>query len=236
MLESQQLQLSSAHPLRTSPGGFGSLSAPAVHFSRVRYPERLSEILELRRTAYLAARKIAGTASAHEMLDRHDLRAWIVAAESAGRIIGCTRLTPPLPGAVLGQPALGESVPGLPPKSDYLESARACIDPEYQGSGLSWHLAAHMLIAARRLGKPYLIAGIDASLWNFWSRCGYRKIGVSYENTVFSGIEHEVGVLDVEAALAGDTIDPKLRKVLSAVRLQASLDTGVSALTASAAA
>lgn len=191
------------------------LSPGPTRFDVVRYPERLPEILELRRVAFGAAGKIAPGTPAAELVDSRDLRSSIVIAQSAGHLVGSLRLTPALPGSVLGQPELVGPLPGLPATSEYLECSRACIHPDHQGEGLCWDLAAHMLTTARKLGKPYLVAAIAPDLWRFWWRCGYRKTGIPYINVAFRGHENEVGVLDVAAALEGRTIDAKLARVLS---------------------
>lgn len=216
MLDSQHLEPTRSR-LTTKPRSPRRSSVPdRFRFEVVRHGDhRMEEILDLRRTAYVEAGKVDPLIASSKMTDRRDRHAWIVIAQADHRIVGTLRLAPPLPGPILGCPELGESVPGLPPGSDYLECSKVCVHPEAQGQGLFWYLAAHMLFTAREVGTPYLVGGIDRSLWHFWSRCGYRRVGASYLSRSLTGIQHWVGLLDVAASLAGRTISPKFAHLLA---------------------
>ncbi len=185
-------------------------------FDVLAYPERIDQILELRRIANCAAGQLAAHFRAAEPFDPRDLEASNVVAEVGGRIVGTLRLSPPLEGFILNQanPCLGP-VSGLPESSETLETAWASIHPSYNGQGILWHLAAHMVLTAKRRGIPFLVGGTNPSMWRFWQRCGYRKTGIPYISRNAPDIRYLVIVMDVEAVIAGRNIAPQLARVLT---------------------
>ena len=185
-------------------------------FDVLRFPDRWPELLELRRAAYVADGLVSPETNAADLYDPRDDRAAVVVAQSQGRLVGSLRLTPSLEaGPILHHTCqFAEPVRGLPDKSEYLEVSRVCVIPEHRGHGLLWELAARMVILAREQGKRFLVGGIRPGLWPYWQRCGYRKTGVTYRQMGFGGIEHEVGILDVEETLTGRSLDPKFARVL----------------------
>ncbi|MEM9556310.1 MAG: GNAT family N-acetyltransferase [Acidobacteriota bacterium] len=190
----------------------------SVRFRTLRFPERLADIVELRRVAYTAAGKLGPDVEESievEMADPRNLRAVLVVAEEEEQIVGSVRLTPPLPGPLFHSTCRFDGpVQGLPSRSDFLESAWACIHPSQQGQGLFWHLVAHMVLAAKRLGKPYLVGGTAENLWPNWRRCGYRKLGSRYIGAL-SATELSVVILKVEEVLAGRNIASQLARSLA---------------------
>lgn len=198
-----------------SPKGFTAESS--LRFSVIPYPERLSEIVELRHLAYTAANKLGpGTVETVETeeADPRNRQATLVIAEDGEQIVASVRLTPPLAGPLFHHNCRFDGpVHGLPPRPEFLESAWACIHPDHQGKGLYWELVAHMVLAAKRLGKKYLVGGTTAHLWPNWRRCGYRNTGTRYTG-VLSTTELWVVVLDVEEVLAGHNIAPEFARVL----------------------
>lgn len=208
--------------ISTSELSMSSGPQPAVvamsetRFSVLSYPERIDEVLELRRTAQCAAKQIAAHTLADDLFDRRDLRASIGVAEIGGRIVGTMRLTPPLEGRFLHEDnrCIGPIV-GLPSAAEYLELSKACVHPDYQGQGILWQLTAHMLVLANKLAKPYLIAGANASMWHFWKRCGFRKTGTSYVGPHIPGVKYALMVLDLEEVMANRGVSPKLTEALS---------------------
>lgn len=189
-----------------------------VKYAVVPYPQRIAEVLEVRRIARSTANQIAPDVSAVEMLDDRDLSASIGIAEIDGRIVGTMRMTLPLGETVLHHAnRYLNPVVGLPPKAEYLELSRACVHPDYQGRGILWQLTAHMLIAARATGKPFLVAGANARMLPYWQRCGFRTTGTVYEIPTAPKVDHFLLVLDVEEVCAGRGIDPKLARALSAL-------------------
>ena len=179
------------------------LSADPIRFKVIAFPERIGEILELRKITYEAAQKIAPNTHPIDLTDSRDPKASFVIAESGGRIIGSVRLAPPVSGPLLYPDAMLKGpLTHIPPKSQILETAWACIHPDHQGQGLFWHLAAHMLITAKTYGKPFLIGAAEPKLWNNWRRCGYQKTGVSFERAT-TGREYSVIVLELAAVFEG---------------------------------
>lgn len=189
---------------------------PPASFEVIPFAERSTEILELRRLALSTANQIAPDTPTSEMYDPRDLRAKIGIAEIEGRLIGSARLAPPLEGSVLHHSnRCIEPVVGLPPSAEYLELSKVCVHPAHQGQGILWYLVALMLITARKEGRPYLLGGVNPSMWQFWKRCGFRKIGTNYVGPNAPDIEYSLVLLDVEEVLAGRGISPKLAAALS---------------------
>ncbi len=185
-------------------------------FSVLAYPERLNEILELRRVANAAADQLAPDISAAQLLGPRELAASNVVAEINGRLVGTVRLAPPIEGFLLNHanPTLGP-VRGLPKSSEYLETAWAAVHPKYHGRGILWRLAAHMVITAQQCGKPFLVGGCNPSMWRFWQRCGYRETGIPYIGRNSPYVQYSVILMDVEAVLAGRGIAPQLAQALA---------------------
>ena len=212
--------------------GAGDAADP-IRFRVCRSPERLPEILQLRRLAFAAPRSPDPGSTETVEHDPRDEDASVVIAESAGRIIGSVRLYRPLPGPILHHTSrLSGSVQGLPAKADYIETSRACIHPDHRGRGLFWHLVAHMLHAARAFGRPYLLAGTERHHWRNWRRCGFTKIGATYRRA-HSEAEYSVLVLELRRTLEQRGIAPELARALaplldSAPRATAGHDLSVS--------
>ena len=173
---------------------------------------RLPEILELRRLAYGAAGKISSDANAFDLADPRDWGSTFVTAEVDGRLVGSLRLCRPLPGPLLDvEYRLDGPLDVLPHRMDLTEASRACVHPDFQGRGLCWHLAAHMLLAAAEQGRPYLLSACTPQLWNHWRRCGFRKTGVTAR---YRDVELAVILLDVEETLVGRDLAPEFVRVL----------------------
>lgn len=199
-----------------TPGLERELPKPAqVQFSVVRNPERSAEVDELRRIAYGEAGKSGpGSLEAGEVIDPRDLQAFVVIAEVAGRVVGSVRVIPPMPGPILHPECrLRGDTSSLPPRSGLAEGGWGCVHPDYQGQGLFWQLAAHMLLLGRDLGGTHLVAGSDVDLWPYWRRCGFSKTGVSYLG-VHSGTEHAVMVIGLDALTSGRNMAPEFSRVL----------------------
>ena len=194
--------------------GAGSAEDP-IRFSVCRSPERLAEILQLRRLAFAAPRPSDPSSTVAYEHDPRDEDASVVIAESAGRIIGSVRLCRPIPGPILHHTSrISGSTRGLPVRADYIETSRACIHPDHRGKGLFWHLVAHMLHAARAFGRPYLVAGTGSRHWRNWRRCGFTKIGATYRRA-HSEAEYSVLVLELRRALEPRGIAPELARALA---------------------
>lgn len=211
---SSLLAFPTSRPAAHLPSSFPEtqhLEPPTLRVSRSL--ARLPEILELRRLAYGTARKISSDATPFDLADPRDWGSTFITAEVDGRLVGSLRLCRPLPGPLLDVDYRFEgSFDTLPHRGDLMESSRACIHPDFQGQGLCWRLAAHMLLAAKDLGRPYLLGACTSELWNYWRRCGFRKTGV----TARSGdSEFSVILLDVEDALTGRGLAPELVRELS---------------------
>lgn len=178
---------------------------PRPRMRIVPYEECAEELLELRRLALVAAQQVTPGTPASAMYDPRDSEALIAIAELDGQLVGSLRIVPPLDDDVLFHPdnrVLGTLV-GLPPKSDYAEASKACVHPEYQGQGVFWHIAAHMILAGRQLGKTHLVGGTNPRVWKFWQRCGYRLTENRYVGPNRPEIKYSVMVLDIDAVLGG---------------------------------
>ena len=203
-----------------------SAEASEPRFDVLAYPERIDEILELRRLANCSANLLPPETLAAELIDPRDFEASNVVAEISGRLVGTLRLAPPLEGFILNQanPCV-RPVNGLPGTSEYLETAWASIHPNYHGRGILWHLVAHMVLTAKQRAKPFLVGGTSPDMWRFWRRCGYRKTGILYLGRNAPSLQYSVIILDVEAAIEGRNIAPQLARVLGPL-LDGSADLG----------
>ncbi len=202
-----------SHPAAHLPSSFPEakhLEPPTLRVTRSL--RRLPEILELRRLAYSAAGKIPADATAFDLADPRDWGSTFITAEVSGRLAGSLRLCRPLPGPLLDVDyRFDGSLDALPGRDEMMESGRACVHPDFQGQGLFWRLAAQMLLAAKDLGRPYLLGACTPQLWSYWRRCGFRETGVTAHHRE---VELSVILLDLESALTGRGLAPELVRVL----------------------
>ena len=205
-------------PKKHSPDSAHESSVdPPMRFTTVPYPERLGEILELRRAAYEAARKLGddpARADEDQAWDPRNPGSTTLLAEMDGRLVGSLRLSHPLAGSFLHHSYRFDGpLTNLPPRSEILEGSWACVHPEYQGQGLFWQLAARMVQFAQDQGKAYLLGGADDGMWPTWQRCGYRETGLTYQGRL-TGTPHRLMLLDVAAVSEGHHICPEFARVL----------------------
>lgn len=199
-------------------GPSGATMAP-YRFGVVHSPERLSEVLELRRITHLAAGQVEPHRTAAEMVEPRDLEATMVIAEQADQLVGTTRLVPPLEGTILHCGCrLEGAVDELPPKDEMIEASSGCIHPEHQGQGLFWNLVAHAWnTAAQVYGRPLLVGACEDRLWPFWQRCGFCRVPVYYAGAV-TGRRYQVMLLELAPVLEGQGVDRRLARHLRALR------------------
>ncbi len=194
--------------------GHRALDTAQPHFSVVRFSQRQSEILELRRIAYAEAGKLGRGKAKTDETDSRDAEALVVIAEVTGQLVASVRLALARPGLIFDQSCrFHGDLHSVPSGSDSVEASWGCIHPDLQGKGLFWLLAAHMLIEAAHLGRGYILSGTDVNLWSYWRRCGFRATGATYRYA-HSDHRYQLIVLDIQAALAGRGIDPKFASVL----------------------
>ncbi len=203
------------HPVCTHDVPLIPTMTTEPRFDVITYPDRIDEILALRQIANCAADQLAPDTSTAELFDARDLEASHVVAEMDDQIVGTVRLASPLEGFLLNSanPCV-EPVSGLPNSSEYLETAWAAIHPNYQGRGLLWHLAAHLVVTAKQRGKPFIVGAANPGMWRFWQRCGYRKMDVPYFGRSGRAPEFSLIISDVDAAITGRDIAPPLAQAL----------------------
>ena len=211
---SPTLAVPRAHQIvSTVQGGSSPLEFRVVHA-----PNRLLDILQLRRTAHLKAQKIGPHTTAAEMVEPRDLEASFVIAEEQGRVVAAIRFVPPIDGTILHRECqLEGDLSPLPPREQMLEVSSACVDPAYQGQGLVWALVARAWLAAPAFGRPYGIGACDESLWRFWQRCGVRRLDAGYVGAV-TGIRYRVILLEFTEVLAGRGVGTQLARELQLLR------------------
>ena len=173
-------------------------------YTVLRYPERFAEICALRRLAYGEAGKSGPDAVDTDLPDERDLEARVVVGLRGETLLSSIRLNLPMVGSRLHSTCrLRGDLNQLPRQADTSECGWGCVHPDYKGRGLLWELAAHMVLAARRMGRPYVLSGTDAAVWPMWQRVGYRKTDVTYTGAL-SGNRYWVMVLDLEEVLSGE--------------------------------
>lgn len=180
----------------------------SARFTVLRYPQHFEEIRALRRLAYGRAGKSGPDPIRLEGPDRRDLESRVVAGWVGQNLdnetlVTSIRLNRPVPGPRLHHTCrLRGEVSTLPAVDSTTECGWGCVHPEFHGRGLVWELAAHMVLAARQMGRPYVISGTDAQVWPMWERTGFRRTGAMYTGAV-SGNDYWVMVLDIDAVLTG---------------------------------
>ena len=187
-------------------------SSRAFDFGSVETDEEYEEVLELRRLAYVRARKAPDHARARDMGDALDdrSRSQILVAKYRGRVVGTVRLAFPRSEAdALKHEEFVELPASLPPPQELVEVSKACTHPDFRGSDLFYALLKHAALRTIQSGRRYVLISCTDALLPLYSRVGLHELGVSYLHPSMR-LRHHVMLGDVRQMVSGKGINPIL--------------------------
>jgi predicted GNAT family N-acyltransferase len=193
-----------ASPRRLRADGFRVKRADRVFdIGSVRDEEEYREVLALRRAAYVAAGKASPDATDADMADAADARSRIITARWNGKLVGSLRVTFPRTDADRLRHDDYCDLPGtLPPRTELVESSKACTDPEFRGADLFYALlkqAALIVVQARR---RYILMSCTDDMRRVYRALGFGELGAEYVHPTM-GVRHRVMLGDAASMIAG---------------------------------
>ncbi len=180
-------------------------------FTYVKSKDEYSEVLALRFKAYTADGKVKSGAAVGDMADEFDARSRILIVKHDGHIIGSVRIIFHEDSDKLSYGRYFDIPPeGLPDRKDYAEASRMCVDPDYRGADIFYHLAEHMVLTTVKSGRRFIVGGATGLLLEKWEKCGFKRLGINYTSKDIAGIQHELILMDTHEVAMGKGIDLKL--------------------------
>lgn len=182
-----------------------------LRFRFIKSEEEYREVLNLRFKAYQMAGKVADGKTADDMAAPLDHISRILVAYHGSKIVSSIAISfPSSEDLVLDTE---RAFPGgypkkIPPKTQSVEIARLCTDPDYRGSDLLLRMFEHTYRTLQCGGRKFIITSTDGRLWPLYKKLGFKKTGMSYPHPYLAGLVHHVIVVPVERAQLAASIDP----------------------------
>jgi hypothetical protein len=195
-------------PARLFGAGFRAQQVKGhLRFRSVKTMEDYSEVLHLRRDAYVGAGKKAEATTAEDMASPLDGKSRILMAHHHGRLVGTLTFTfPTSEDTVLDSQRgfQGAKYPvAIPPKANLIEVSRLCIHHEYRGTdvlqGMFEHGLKHFLMSDRH----WLLTSAMDDLLPIYERIGFRSLDASYKHPQLNNKEHHLIIAPRTAFLGG---------------------------------
>lgn len=178
-----------------------------LRFRTVKTMEDYSEVLRLRRDAYVSAGKRPESTTVEEMSTALDGSSRILMARHHGVLVGSLTFTFPVSEETVLDSQAG--FPGqrypihLPPKANLIEVSRLCIHSEYRGTDLLQGLfesgLKHFLLSDRH----WLVTSATADLLPLYESIGFTRLKASYRHHLLNNKEHHLLVAHRSAILWG---------------------------------
>jgi hypothetical protein len=195
-------------PSKLRQAGFQSKRVRShLRFSAVRTMEDYTEVLYLRRDAYMSAGKCSETTRPESMSTKLDGRSRILMARHHGKLVGTLTFTFPATEDTLldsqaGFPGNKYPVP-LPPKMNLIEVSRLCIDERYRGTDLLVGMFEHGLKHFLMSDRHWMITSATDELLPLYTRIGFVRLKASYRHPLLNNKEHHLIIAHRSAFLWG---------------------------------
>jgi predicted GNAT family N-acyltransferase len=183
-------------------------SSRALEFGCVRTDEEYREVLELRRLAYVHAKKASADVKDVDMADDFDARSRILVAKYRGRVVASARLMFPRHAEDALKHEEFLSLPAtLPPRDEIVEISKVCTHPAFRGSDLFYGILKQAALTVVQSGRKWFLMSCTDSLLPVYAKVGLRKIGAGYLHPTMK-LAHHVCLGDVAGMIAGKRINP----------------------------
>ena len=172
-----------------------------LKFRFIKTDDEYIEVLKLRFKAYQLAGKVADGRTYSDMASPLDHVSRILVAYHGNRIVASIAIAfPETDDTVLDtERAFPNGYPKrVPQKTDSIEIARLCTDPEYRGSDLLLRIFEHTYKTMQCGGRKNIITSTDDKTWPLYKRLGFKKTGMKYAHPYLSGLVHHVITIHVD--------------------------------------
>jgi predicted GNAT family N-acyltransferase len=178
-----------------------------LRYRTVKTMEDYSEVLRLRRTAYVGAGKRPETTTPEDMAAPLDGISRILTARHHGQLVGSMTFTfPPSEDTLLdsesGFPSRKYPV-RLPPKANLIEVSRLCVHPDYRGTDLLQGLFEHGLKHFLMSDRHWLLTSATADLVPMYQEIGFTRLKAAYRHPLLGNKEHTLLIAHRSAFLWG---------------------------------
>lgn len=192
-----------------------SLPVPKISdglkFRFIKTPDEYRQVLELRFKAYQSAGKVAEGKTYEDMAAPLDHMSRILVAYHGTKIVSSIAIAFPNSNDIIldTESAFPGGYPKkVPAKTDSVEIARLCTDPDYRGSDLLLRMFEHTYRTLQCGGRKHIITSTDHKLWPLYKKLGFKKTGMTYPHPYLAGLVHSVITIPVERAQTASAIDP----------------------------
>lgn len=183
----------------------------ALRVRTIQSNDEYLQVLELRRSAYAKAGKLAQGAGVEETVNPHDPTSTILVAIHGDRIVGSITLTLPQSEDVMleSEAYFKEGYPAsFPKKCNMVEISRLCVDSAYQGTDILIRLLSHICRIGMLSKRTHLVTSADDNLWPLYEKMGFYKTGLSYRHQQLAGKVHHLILYSRERFIAGTGTGP----------------------------
>ena len=178
-----------------------------LDFSFVSTQEEYSQVLMLRRNAYVHAGKCESKTVPEHLTSLHDPHSRILAAYHNKEMVASLTMNFGKHGT---SPFRSEGeFPGnkypvaLPPKEKMIEVYSACTHKDYRGGDLLRGMIEHTVRTLLLSDRDWIITLVTDELWLLYQRMGCKKVGASVQIRHLNNIEHHLILIHRNAVLYG---------------------------------
>lgn len=182
-----------------------------LRFRFIKSAEEYQEVLKLRFKAYQLAGKVAEGKTPADMAAPLDHLSRILVAYHGDKVVSSISIAFPDSEELILDTE--RAFPGgypkkIPPKTECVEIARLCTDPDYRGSDLLLRVFEHTYKTLQCGGRKYILTSTDDKLWPLYKKLGFKKTGMNYAHPFLAGRIHHVIVVHASRAQTASGIDP----------------------------
>ncbi len=183
-------------------------SSRVVDYACVRTDAEYREVLALRRTAYVHAKKASQDVKDVDMGDGFDAFSRILYARHAGRIVASVRLAFPRSATdPLKHEEYLDLPEALPPRDQLVEASKACTHPDYRGGDIFYRMMNLAALTTMQGGRRYILMSCTRALLPVYRKLGFYKVGGEYVHPTMK-IAHQLLIGDAAAIVAGTRMNP----------------------------
>lgn len=204
------LQFSNADSLsEIKDSGFLSETiSETVNYTYVKTKEEFEEVLKLRYLSYKEAGKVEEGKTYMDMSDQYDAKSRIVIGKLKGEIICSARIIFHQLGDKLEQEQFVQWPVDMPRQDEVVEIMRACTKPGFRGSDLLLGMFKFMSITVAQAKKNWIVICATNEMVPFYSKIGFKNIGLSYLHKKLNNIEHHIMVANFIDGMSGKSVNP----------------------------
>jgi len=182
-----------------------------LDFSYVKTEEEYKEVLELRYSAYKAAKKVSNDANPKDLADEFDAKSKIIIAKYDGKIVGTIRCI--FPTNELETELHTESIPRdkmfYHNINEITEASRLAIDESFRKIDIKFEILSYMILTTIQGNRRYIYTAAASDVLEFYKDMGFEDKKTSFPDPHLNNIIHHLIILDTYSACIGDNVKYK---------------------------